>query len=382
MVRARAFPVTPNGVGAVLVAGLALGGAFPLGFDVLLAFGVLVSVLVVGSAILVLTPVGDVRVRRSLPEGTVTVGDRITVRVELSGGLAARLSGARDRLPPALRLVQETGGVRQRTSTLLALRRGRHDLGPVQLTLRDPFGFFERTLSFGETATLVVLPERVGLTGLTGLLTAAGGGQGGRTTVHTATSAEDLSARPYATGDSIRRVNWRATARRDELMVRQEEEPTAPRAALFLDTSPSHWGEPDDEGVYAGFERAVALVAAAIGVLADRGYRVHVVTPGAPDLYVDGAAGPAQRDEALRALATVDLDHSDAALDAATATLSEAAAVIAVLGAVTDDHLPHYAALGRSAGSATALLPLGASDATLAQLRAAGWHCRTDAVTS
>lgn len=375
--QASALPITPNGVGAVLVTALALVGAFLLGSDVLFAFGVLIAVLLIGSAALVFAPVGRVRVRRAVPESTLNVGDRATVRRVLTGGVTAQLGGARDALPSALRRLSESGPVRDRTTTLLALRRGVHDIGPTVLRLRDPFGFFERTLGFGDTAAITVLPERVELTTLTSLLAADRDGSGSLTMMRAGTSAEDLSARPYASGDSIRRVNWRATAHRDELMVRQEEEPTAPRAVLLLDTDAAHWGEADADGVHAGFERAVALVAAAIDVLGDRGYRIHVIAPGSLDLRVDGREAQSGQDEALRALAAVGLSP-----DAEPHLPHHPAALIAALGTLDDAAAQRWAALGRDVGTAIALLPLGADASALARLRDSGWQCRADTVAS
>ena len=46
---------------------------------------------------------------------------------------------------------------------------------------------------------------------------------------------EDATVREYRDGDDLRRVHWRSTARRGELMVRREEQPWQSRCAMFLD---------------------------------------------------------------------------------------------------------------------------------------------------
>ena len=47
---------------------------------------------------------------------------------------------------------------------------------------------------------------------------------------------DDVSVREYRSGDDLRKVHWRATARTGELMVRLEERPWRAQATLLLDT--------------------------------------------------------------------------------------------------------------------------------------------------
>src|SRR5699024_9821890 len=44
-------------------------------------------------------------------------------------------------------------------------------------------------------------------------------------------------ARPYASGDDIRRINWRASARTGQLMTREDEPASGQSAVIVLDTS-------------------------------------------------------------------------------------------------------------------------------------------------
>jgi uncharacterized protein (DUF58 family) len=58
-------------------------------------------------------------------------------------------------------------------------------------------------------------------------------------------------------GDDLKRVNWRATARLDELVVRQEEKPKTGRVTVVLDRRREVYDED-------GFERAVSAALSAL----------------------------------------------------------------------------------------------------------------------
>jgi uncharacterized protein (DUF58 family) len=91
-----------------------------------------------------------------------------------------------------------------------------------------------------------------------------------------ATSGEDDAAtREYRQGDDLRRIHWRSTARRGELMVRREEQPWQSRAALLLDCRGAvHHGD----GPTSSLEWAISA-AASIGLhLSRSGFTMRVVT--------------------------------------------------------------------------------------------------------
>jgi uncharacterized protein (DUF58 family) len=113
--------------------------------------------------------------------------------------------------------------------------RGRHVLGPLRLTLMDPFGLVERSAVGTDTASLIVVP-RVRPLGQGGPAGGhGGGGEGARLTI-AVHGEDDVSVREYRHGDDLRKVHWRATARTGELMVRLEERPWRAQATLLLDT--------------------------------------------------------------------------------------------------------------------------------------------------
>jgi hypothetical protein len=88
-------------------------------------------------------------------------------------------------------------------------------------------------------------------------------------------SAEDVMVREYRRGDDLRRVHWRSSAHAGELMVRREEQPWQSRATLFVDNRQhAHRGT----GPASSFEYAVSAAASIAMHLAQRGFRVRLVT--------------------------------------------------------------------------------------------------------
>src|SRR5207302_2280764 len=121
--------------------------------------------------------------------------------------------------------------------------RGRFRVGPLTVRVTDPFGMCEVARSFSAADVLVVTPQVVGLPDVRLGGDWVGAGESRARSV--ATSGEDDAAtREYRQGDDLRRIHWRSTARKGELMVRREEQPWQSRAALLLDCRGSaHHGD-------------------------------------------------------------------------------------------------------------------------------------------
>ncbi|MFA9445455.1 DUF58 domain-containing protein [Egicoccus sp. AB-alg6-2] len=153
------------------------------------------------------------------------------------------------------------------------LQRGRFDVGPLVVSMRDPFGVVVRARTMGDTAPLVVyppiwrLPDGVPLGGTTTM--------GGEGRPRPQPSGEDLSnVREYVRGDDLRTVHWASTAHRGKLMVRQSEAPQDPRVVLLLDVRASrHLGR----GPSSSFETAVSAAASITYHVSAKGRQVALV---------------------------------------------------------------------------------------------------------
>ncbi|MEY2455261.1 MAG: hypothetical protein QOK06_355 [Acidimicrobiaceae bacterium] len=114
-------------------------------------------------------------------------------------------------------------------------KRGIVRIGPLEVVVSDPFGVAASSIVAAPVTELTVFPhidDIVPVPHTSGYDPHAGAEHPsalGR-------SGEDFYAlRPYVVGDDLRRVHWPSTARRDELMVRQDELPWQGRVTVLLD---------------------------------------------------------------------------------------------------------------------------------------------------
>lgn len=83
--------------------------------------------------------------------------------------------------------------------------------GVVRLT--DPMGLFSFSLRGNAPENIIILPRRIGTFPAASKLLASYMGAG---------DVEYYGATPYHAGDDLRRINWKATARKDDLYIRDK----------------------------------------------------------------------------------------------------------------------------------------------------------------
>jgi uncharacterized protein (DUF58 family) len=293
----RLWPLTVRGTGALILAIACFLVSSEIGVLELSYFGILLlAVLGASVASLYLARRSDV-VTRSLTPDVATVGreSHVTVRVGVRTAVPTPPGTWRDTLPagltgtahgvfPALGSgLRGSERVVDISYTVRGAKRGIHSIGPLSVSSSDPFGLARRSTLFGERTPVTVAPAIVDLPPLTDFAGEAGG------SLHTSTNqlgqgSDNLVARAYMPGDSMRRIHWRATAHRDQLMVRQEEQESTPEASVVIDRGVLRWSP---EAMYApgadpGFEAGVSAAASAVARLVHDGYAVEVIdTDGA-----------------------------------------------------------------------------------------------------
>ena len=113
-------------------------------------------------------------------------------------------------------------------------RRGLYTLGPTTIKTHDPFGFYTVTLQNPASTTLVVIPPVVPLPPIQ----VAPGGRAGEGVLRVKALDRDINSagvREYISGDSMRRIHWPTSARKNELFVWDFERSPAGDWWIILD---------------------------------------------------------------------------------------------------------------------------------------------------
>lgn len=164
--------------------------------------------------------------RRELP-ATVVAGVPVEATLVLSAPVGA-VAVVHDLLTGAAGAATGLRGGATLTTTA-TLRRGYVRGGPIEVVLTDPLGLVEVRLAGTVPGQTLVLPPvpRAGAPGRgPGWLPAAG-----EASRHGA-GPEVVGVREYRSGDAVRSVHWRSTARRGRLMVRDLADDSRPRVRI------------------------------------------------------------------------------------------------------------------------------------------------------
>jgi uncharacterized protein (DUF58 family) len=193
----------------------------------------------------------------------------------------------------------------------------------------------------------IALPRR--LSGLTGTHTSARPGDGG----------EFRDLHPYAPGDRLRRIDWKATARRSQgfgdLYVRRTDATADATIMLVLDSrddigevveawSPSYHGDSGLTAMDLTREAAASIAAAAVGA----GDRVGLIDLAAHDGVVAAGFGKRHLDRLLRRVA--ECTPRGVRFSRRRAPIVPAGAIIYTLSTFLDDEVAEMALLWRASG--------------------------------
>ncbi|HWQ14253.1 MAG TPA: DUF58 domain-containing protein [Roseiflexaceae bacterium] len=304
---------------------------------------------------------------RALSQERAFPGDEVELAIRLANRKPLPLVGltVRELVPAALELglpplKRDAGGrqVLERSTTLgwyeavtwrYTLRcpaRGAYRIGPAEIELGDPFGFYRATRREPQHAALIVYPRLLPLEEL-GLPPHRPLGElAARQLVRD--PLRTVGVRDYHPDDPLKDVHWPATARAGALQTRVYEPTAAREVALFLDldTFERYWEGIDVEQV----ERLISAAATLAKAGLEEGYGVG--------LYVNGA--PAEHER----LARLPPGRSPAQLVLIMETLGR----LTPYSITPMPHLLRHAASDLPWGATVLLLSATATDATRAAL--------------
>ena len=212
---------------------------------------------------------------------------------------------------------------------LAAQRRGVYGLGPLELRLCDPFGLASRPVQAAPAVEVVVYPriEAVGP-----LVPGPGDRRHtgeGPSPARAGTAGDLYALREYQVGDDLRRVHWRSTAKRDELMIRQDEVPMQGAATVLLDLR-------HDAHTEGTLETAVSAAASIVHAAWRRHWPVRLVAGDEADSGF--GVGRAHVEAILERLAVAGVDRG--AVRPTLGPVAPVAGGASVVAVVTTDAVP------------------------------------------
>jgi uncharacterized protein (DUF58 family) len=159
-------------------------------------------------------------------------------------------------------VLERSAGTLRARFVLRGVPRGRYAFADARAVVEDPLGLERARAVVPGAGALLVYPRLVEL----GSLFSESGAQlpeGRRLLLRRPTGFDFHSVRDYEQGESLRRVHWRTTARRGQLMVKELEDAPRDEVAIVLDASPaSVAGRPPDSSFDAQVRAAGSLLQA------------------------------------------------------------------------------------------------------------------------
>lgn len=180
-------------------------------------------------------------------------------------------------------------------------RRGLLRFAAVNIARPDPLGLFRSFVRVPNGQSVLILPKRYPLPNFTlpGSRTYQRGGVALASAI--GESDEFVSLRDYRAGDPLRHVHWRSWARHGRPIVKEFQDEYFVRHALILDTFAG-----DDHKV--AFEEAVSVAASFACTVGTQETLLDLLFVGPQAVCVTTGRGVGQAEQALEALAAVQLN--------------------------------------------------------------------------
>ena len=271
----------------------------------------------------------EISYERRLSQRRAFIGEEITMTVTLTNRKPVPLARVRieDEVPESIQIAEASvvpsaipGAHTLSNSTSLgwyerasweykirASHRGFYRIGPTRMESGDLFGLFRSHRSMPAQDFLLVYPRVVPLPEL-GLPPARPLGDAGGGLATFQDPSRPVGIREYQTGDPLKAVAWKATAKMQRLQVRTFEpsSTTTVILAVAVETTARYW-----EGYSSqNLERVTTAAASAASYATERQYSLGLFSNGTPvlvdrPLVIAPNRSPEQLTIVLEALATI-----------------------------------------------------------------------------
>ncbi len=250
--------------------------------------------------------------------------------------------------------------------------RGRFDVGPLEVTVSDPLGLFERSRVFSELGELIVYPRTFPIRdlGLQELMWRAP--VSAPANLRAGQAATFLGTREYRAGDNPRHIHWPSTARWGRLILKEFEIDTNLEVTVFLDLNQKAL-----RGVGRGsnIEYGVRIAASIADHVTQRLFACQVIAdPGSP-IIIPPRTGKSHLIAILDTLARVRATGKTPYLDLVTAGMrfvGEGAAVVLILTTLDAQEDAFYAVSAELMRRSARVVPVVMDEATFLPVETSG----------
>lgn len=176
-------------------------------------------------------------------------------------------------------------------------KRGIYVLGPAEVRMADPLGFFRFIRRFTDREEVIVYPEIYPLPGFP-----LGGGsvEAGTRNSYGRRGDEFAGLREYRRGDDRRHIHWKSVARTGELYVKEFAVEAPRRYSVVLDLYRRELRVPERE-----IEDAVSAAGSVLALLHEDGLPSRLVCAGSEVISTEFGSDEVAYWEVMRILATV-----------------------------------------------------------------------------
>lgn len=181
-----------------------------------------------------------------VPKGYLFTGENININykienrsflplpyMEITSNLSKELTG---RSPNKTSISLGGKDFFHHTENLVLKRRGYYELGDIDITVTDVFGFYSFTKKLTNEISLLVYPEPINLSSFQVIISQRPGQLDVDNSIFKdKNKINDL--RGYRDGDSVKSIHWKLSAKRDNLIIKEYDNPGDNKVIIFIDNN-------------------------------------------------------------------------------------------------------------------------------------------------